>query len=42
MDVTNGGGVKHYFVKKDIGSRIMLFQTNIGYANSKKWDGICF
>ena len=28
--------------KKNTGNRIMRVQTNIGYANSKKWDGICF
>ena len=29
-------------LKKHIGSRVMRFQTNTGYANSKKWNGICF
>ena len=33
-----GGGGKRDFEKKNIGSRIMRFQTNIGYANSKRWD----
>ena len=35
-----GGGKRGF--KKNIGSRIMRFQTNSGYANSKKWDLICF
>ena len=34
------GGVKLDFENK--GSRIMRFQTNMGYANLKKWDGVCF
>ena len=37
-----GGGGKRDFEEKSIGSRIMRFQTNIGYAHSKKWDWICF
>ena len=36
-----GGGVKRE-LNKYIGSRIMRFQTNIGYANSKKWGGAGF
>ena len=37
-----GGGVKRDFEKKSIRSRIIRFQTNIRYANSKKWNGIRF
>ena len=37
-----GGGGLNATLKKNIGSRIMRFQTNIRYANSQKWDGICF
>ena len=28
--------------KINTGSRSMRFQTDMGYANSKKWDEICF
>ena len=37
-----GGGGVNAALRKYIGSRMMLFQINIEYTNSKKWDGICF
>ena len=42
-ELGGGGGIcKRDFEQKNIGSRGMRFQTNIGYANSKKWDGVWF
>ena len=41
-DWWNRGGGLNATLKDKTGIGNMRFQTNIGYANSKKWDVICF
>ena len=37
-----GGGVTRLWKKNKLGIKILRFQTNIWYVNSKNWDMICF